>query len=508
MINSELKYRINCDEYKGEKLINKFRFIMALLYMIIVIFFAVFRKIGEIEPIPAYAYIPNVAFLLYSVFLFFYLHKNKILPDAFKYICAAADMTLISVCIWVGCSYPELNPVIAYLSICTLFYIVLIVLGAFRYNARCAIFSGIYAGLTYLVVIILRMDVLEMPFFNAYEYKMTNLFFPLFIEFFRVTGMILAGAITGFACNRRLMLLIKITDARSAALESILKTVEQARCMANAIRNFSNDIFISSKNIFTTANNQAASTHEIESTINENAKIAVDIADKTSSVAAIALKMGNKVSHGFSVLGRNVNQIEEIKKKNEILISGIISLGNKIKKISDVLKAINAITDQTKVIAFNAALEAASAEEREERFLAVSREVNRLTGDIDALTGQVREQISEIQNSSLSLIVSGEESSGRIADGNELIRKLENVFCEIRSGVESTANQVQEITVSANKQQQSSEQIHIAITDVSKGLSDFIHSTETVTSSAEMLTQMVKELDSLLAVGRSGLSDS
>jgi methyl-accepting chemotaxis protein len=193
-----------------------------------------------------------------------------------------------------------------------------------------------------------------------------------------------------------------------------------------------------------------------------------------------------------------VNQLENIKSKNEGVISGIIALGNKIFKIRDIVKNINTITDQTKVIAFNASLEAASAGDRGKRFSVVASEVNRLADDITVLTRQIRDQIEEIQTSSSSLIISSEESTEQIIEGNNLIKELEDIFREIRSFAGITANQAQTITVSTEKQLKSSAQISIAISDISKGLHNFIQSTKIATSSAEGLTDMIKELDTLL----------
>jgi methyl-accepting chemotaxis protein len=192
--------------------------------------------------------------------------------------------------------------------------------------------------------------------------------------------------------------------------------------------------------------------------------------------------------------------MENIKQKNDGVISGIIALGNKIIKIREIVKTINAITDQTKVIAFNATLEAASAGDRGKRLSVVARAVNRVASDIAALTKQIREQVEEIQDSSSSLIISSEESADKIAEGNNLIKELEDIFREIRSGAEITANQAQTITVSTQKQQKSTEQINIAIEDISTGLSNFIRSTEVATSSAEGLTRMINELGALLNI--------
>jgi methyl-accepting chemotaxis protein len=498
MTSAEIKERISRDERDGEVIVNNFRLALAAIYVSGMPVISFVRNSIGYGHMPARSHIFPGLFFIYALVMFFYLRKQALLPGAFKYLCVVLDMTIISACIWVTCSYPEVYPPISFLSILALFYVMLIVVGAFRYNVSCAIFSGIYAGLTYFITILVNRNALDVPYRAIFRGGEVDVHFPLYNETFRVIAMVIAGLLTGMACKRHLALFNNMLESESAATEAASRTVEQTRGMAKVIQKSTDEIFLSSKDIFTTANNQAASVKEIESTISENTQIAAEIADKTGSVAAIVSKMEEDVLHGFSVLENNVSQMGDIKNKNDGVISGIIALGNKITKIREIVKTINTITDQTKVIAFNAALEAASAGERGKRFSVVASEVNRLADDIAALTKQIREQVEEIQDSSSALIISSEESADKITEGNKLIKELEEIFREIRSGAEITANQAQTITVSTQKQQKSAEQINIAIADISTGLNSFIHSTEVATSSAGELTRMIQELGLLL----------
>jgi methyl-accepting chemotaxis protein len=505
MTSSEINEKINRDEYEGEKLINYFRLALSFIYVCGIPVISIIRNKEGYGFIPLRANICTIIFFLFSVFLFFYLRGKDTLHKTFKYVCVTFDMTIISASIWVTCSYLEILPPITFLSILAMFYLMLILAGSFRYSVRCAVYSGIYAGFCYLIVILVNRNTIDLPYFLVLEAKSIAVRFPLYNETFRVMGMIVAGGIASIASKRHLALMNSMIKSETSASEAASKTVEQTRSMAATIQKATDEIFYSSKDIFSTANNQAASVQEIESTIKENTQIAVEIADKTSSVANIASKMENDVIHGFSVLEHNINQLEDIKKKNDGVISGIITLGNMILRINDIVKKINTITSQTKVIAFNAALEAASAGEQGRRFSVVASEVNRLAGDIAVLTTQIRENVEEIQNSSSSLIISSEESTDKITEGNTLIKELEDIFREIRTGAEITANQAQTITVSTQKQQKSTEQINIAIADISRGLSNFIQSTQVATSSAEKLTEMIQELGSILTVKERGM---
>ena len=276
--------------------------------------------------------------------------------------------------------------------------------------------------------------------------------------------------------------------------------------LAAAVRESAGAVFLSGEENGVSGG-ESARMEEIENSIDENARIVAEIVNKTSSVSAIASKMEEDVLKGFAVLERNVKKMGEIKDKNSGTINGIVSLSNKVNKIRDIVRVINTITDQTKVIAFNAALEAASAGEAGKRFAVVAGEVNRLADDIAVLTRQIREQVEDIQSSSSSLIVYSEEGSDRISDGYRLIKDLEDIFKEIKSGAEITSNQARIITVSTQQQMKYSGQIHSAVTEVSQDLKNFIGAARTAALSAGNLTERTGELERFLADDSGGKAE-
>ena len=316
---------------------------------------------------------------------------------------------------------------------------------------------------------------------------------------FFIIGVLVMGAI--------LLPILRLYRKRIYNLETLsdesIKDVSNFRDktikLAAALKESAGTISNFGQNNQITGKSQTGGIEKIETAINENARIAAEIAEKTNSVAAIASKMEDHVIQGFVTLEKNVKKMQDIKEKNSGAINGIISLSNKVTKIRDIVRTINTITDQTKVIAFNAALEAASAGETGKRFAVVAGEVNRLADDIDVLTRQIREQVEEIQSSSSSLIVYSEEGSDRIAEGYKLIKDLEGVFMEIRAAAEITSNQAQTITVSTQKQLKSSEQIYADIAEISRMVKQLAGASESVISTAGTLTEQTNELERFLS---------
>ena len=73
------------------------------------------------------------------------------------------------------------------------------------------------------------------------------------------------------------------------------------------------------------------------------------------------------------------------------------------------MEIINTVGDQTKLIAFNAALEASSAGEAGKRFSVVASEIRRLADSVTDSTSEIESKISEIQDSISRLVITSEK---------------------------------------------------------------------------------------------------
>jgi len=147
MTRNEVLEKIKIDEFDGEKLICKFRIVIAIIFFLSVPFICLMKVLNGESAFPIHAYFCCVIFLIYSIGVHFYLKNRNSVPHLYKYICVIIDVIIHSASIWIGCTYPDVAPAITYLSNWALFFLVLIMLGAFRYSVPCAYFSGIFADL-------------------------------------------------------------------------------------------------------------------------------------------------------------------------------------------------------------------------------------------------------------------------------------------------------------------------------------------------------------------------
>ena len=254
------------------------------------------------------------------------------------------------------------------------------------------------------------------------------------------------------------------------------------------------NLAVSSKETAATAQDQSAAVKEIVATMEDNTALSEDISQKIKDVSGAATKTSGDVSDGVAYLEENVKKLQEIAATNMNTISVIRLLGDKIENIWDIVTLINSVADQAKIIAFNAELEASSAGEAGRNFHIVATEIRRLADGIIDGTKEIKERITEIQQSSDSLILASESGTEKIQEGVDNAKNLEERFTSIKNASESTADSAGKITTIIQQQAAASEQILITLKQIASGVENFSSATEHISKSSQNLKSIAEGL--------------
>ena len=101
----------------------------------------------------------------------------------------------------------------------------------------------------------------------------------------------------------------------------------------------------------TTSLEQSTGVKEILATMEETDAQTRSIVDKIGDVTEIAENTAKNVESGFETLQSNLDKMNDITQANVTTIAGIRELGEKIGSIWEIVKIINDIADQTRIIA-------------------------------------------------------------------------------------------------------------------------------------------------------------
>ena len=271
--------------------------------------------------------------------------------------------------------------------------------------------------------------------------------------------------------------------------------------IASSITKLTQDLVIISKQTESISLEQSASVKEIVATMEDSDKLSRNILTRIGDVALVANKTKQNVTHGVKTLATNVEKMREINDANKDTITGIKSLSDKIEGVWDIVNIINTITDQTKIIAFNAELEAASAGEAGKSFNIVATEIRRLADLTTNSTREIKQRITEIQHSSDNLIITSEGGTEKIQEGITLSANLEENFNYIKSSAEITAESSSDIRDIIEQQTFAFEQIVVTLRQIAAGVESFSFSTQAITAASEELKKIAETLETSVLKG-------
>lgn len=241
----------------------------------------------------------------------------------------------------------------------------------------------------------------------------------------------------------------------------------------------------------------SSSVVEISSTMEEFSSTASQIAQHSQSVVERADRTLEDTKVGAAEVENLSFKVNDISQNIQANLSEIVELGRKSKEINKVMEIINNIANQTKLIAFNAALEAASAGEAGKRFGVVAVEIRRLADSVVESTAEIEGKITEILDSVNRLVMSSEKSFQLIQEGQEYASHTVSMLIESVDGVEETADAARQISLSTQQQQIASSQVVLALRDIEQGVrfaTDSIHQTNSVTDELQGLSGQLRKV--------------
>lgn len=229
------------------------------------------------------------------------------------------------------------------------------------------------------------------------------------------------------------------TQDLSVAIEATSSSIEQLYATSREVSN-------NSATLVGTAQETQAAIIEIAATVKE-----VDHRAKESAKLSEQVKR-DASTYGMTSIGKTIEGMQDIKKSVEKTAGYIEKLGGRSEEIGQILTVIDDITDQTTLLALNAAILAAQAGEHGKGFSVVADEIKQLadrtsisTREIEHLIQSVQQEVSEAVDAmkdGLKSVESGFKVTYEAADALRKIVESSTRSSEMAAAIEhSTAEQ-------------------------------------------------------------------
>lgn len=276
----------------------------------------------------------------------------------------------------------------------------------------------------------------------------------------------------------------EMADNFHASVGGVIETVSSAATELNASAQSMTSI---SEETSHRANGVAAASEEASTNVNS-------VAAASEQMSKSIEEIGQQIRQASAVSREAVSKVEDTS-------SQMTTLSDTAETIGEVISMISEIADQTNLLALNATIESARAGEAGKGFAVVASEVKSLANETAKATGQIREQIDQIQVATREAVVS-------MTDINDVIRQLDEISGAIATAMEEQAATTQEIANNVQEAAAGTVEVTRNITGVTQASQEAGSASQQVLSASSELSQQAEvlqgEVQNFIATVRAG----
>ncbi|MGP1721622.1 methyl-accepting chemotaxis protein [Shewanella frigidimarina] len=272
----------------------------------------------------------------------------------------------------------------------------------------------------------------------------------------------------------------------------VAKTSEQLGLSALDVSNQSNQTLADSQL-------QKDRTIMVVTAINEMGATVNEIASNAAQAAVTARDADTESVDGQKVVTRARSTINQLSKDVEQVGEVIESLATHTKSIGSILDVIRAISEQTNLLALNAAIEAARAGEAGRGFAVVADEVRNLASRTAASTNEVQTMIDKLQSETSRAVNAMEQSRSRSHEGVTAVDEASQSLSGISERIALISDMNIQVAAATEEQSTVVEDINRNVTeinDITQRTADTAHA---AANASKSLNQLASRLDILVA---------
>ncbi|WP_281545352.1 methyl-accepting chemotaxis protein [Grimontia sp. SpTr1] len=223
--------------------------------------------------------------------------------------------------------------------------------------------------------------------------------------------------------------------------------------------------------------------NEMGATVNEIAANAAHAADSANNAA-------NETATGQSVVMSAQDNIQQLATDMDNMAEVIRKLAGNTQQIGGILDVIRGVSEQTNLLALNAAIEAARAGEQGRGFAVVADEVRSLASRTAESTNEIQTMIDDLQKEAQSAVEAMESSQQLTFQGADASQNASSALMQINEQIVLISDINTQVATATEEQS-------TVVADINRNIEDINETTQQTADTAENMARASDELREL-----------
>ena len=274
----------------------------------------------------------------------------------------------------------------------------------------------------------------------------------------------------------------------------ITRLGQEMREGANVLASSASEIVATTSQLASGAAETASAVSETTATVEEVKQAAGISSQKAKYVSDSAQKVSQVSQSGRKSVENSIQGMVRIQEQMESIAESIVRLSEQSQAIGEIIASVNDLTEQSNLLAVNAAIEAAKAGEQGKGFAVVAQEMKSLAEQSKQATAQVRTILGDIQKATSAAVLATEQGSKAVDAGVKQSTEAGESIRLLADSIVDAAQAATQIAASSQQQMVGMDQVALAMDSIKQASLQNVGGTKQAEVAAHNLSESGQKL--------------